>query len=70
MTEIKLKRRGIVYCEDCLFWDTNVVGHIVEGTDVGDYLCRRNMRWTMDTDYCSDGQVAEQTEPQTEREGE
>ena len=65
MTEIKLKRRGIVYCEDCSHWDKSVCGHI----GIDDHLCRRQMRWTTEMDYCSDGQVAEQTEPQTEREG-
>ena len=62
MTEIKLKRRGIVYCEDCSYWDKSVIGHTQGGEDIGDRLCRRQMRWTTEMDYCSDG-IAEQTEP-------
>lgn len=42
----------IVRCEECKYWDESIKGHIY----VGDHLCRRRLRWTMEIDFCSDGE--------------
>ena len=43
----------IVRCKECVYWDRTVVGHTAGGKDVGDRLCRRHLRWTMECDWCS-----------------
>ena len=45
----------LVKCEECVHWDKTVNGHL----NVGDHLCRRVVRWTLDEDYCSDGKRRE-----------
>lgn len=40
----------LVMCGECKYWDKDVNGHV----NIEDHLCRRAMRWTLNTDYCSD----------------
>ena len=49
----------LVHCRDCVKWDRIVQGHTQRGIDIGDRLCRKHLRWTMGTDYCSDGERSE-----------
>lgn len=42
----------LVTCGDCKYWDKAVNGHLT----IEDHLCRRSLRWTLNTDYCSDGE--------------
>ena len=49
MIKIPLKRRGIIYCEDCKH-------KYEEGDNTHYYWCRLHDRPVDDTDYCSWGE--------------
>lgn len=58
MIEIPLKRRGIIYCEDCKY------KRLYDEGDTKYYYCaledRPNRNWSVDdTDYCSWGEESE-----------
>ena len=42
----------IVRCKECARWDKSIEGHI----NIDDHLCRMHLWWTLETDYCSDGE--------------
>lgn len=44
--------KDIVKCGECKWWDKSIAGHI----NVDDHLCRMRLWWTLETDFCSDGE--------------
>lgn len=48
----KIQGIDIVRCKECARWDKSIEGHI----NIDDHLCRMHLWWTLETDYCSDGE--------------